>query len=264
MTKCYISTILYGNENYQMIYDTLRLTNTKIGIEYFVMEVNHNEFQQLRKLKEVFGNLLATVHSPMRNAEPTSLVGTKENEMLFANWEETLKLCLELKAKQIVFHTNNCYINQNERLEKQKNAIENCLKLNELCKKYHVTLLIETLALPSKGAPIFTDQEFVDFIIKNDLSVLVDVGHMNINGYDYQYVIKTLKNRIKAYHIHNNNGFEDSHQGIKDGTFDYHLFIEMYKKYTPEADLIFEYIDIPNLQAQQLASDIDWLFNNTR
>jgi sugar phosphate isomerase/epimerase len=87
---------------------------------------------------------------------------------------------------------------------------------------------------------------------------------MNLNGYDYEYTIKNLNRRILSYHLHNNNGIDDTHQTIDNGTFDYNIFIDLYKKYTPQADLVFEYIEIPNLSANKLAEDINYLLNQLK
>lgn len=264
MGKCFISSILYGNDNWQMIYDTVKTAKFEIGVEYFAFEINDEEERKLRNLQRIFKSLPSTFHSPMRKAEPTSAPGTSDYELLVANWKRSLKLCAEFGSSHIVFHSNNCYIKEEERLIKQKNAMENCLFLNEMCKGYDVTLLVETLALPGKGAPIFTNEEYVDFILENGLYALIDVGHMNVNNYDYEYTIRKLNRRILAYHIHNNDGTDDTHQSIENGTFDYDFFIEMYKKYTPEADLVFEYINIPDLTAEKLFRDIDYLYQRTK
>ncbi|MEG1520445.1 MAG: TIM barrel protein, partial [Clostridia bacterium] len=109
-----------------------------------------------------------------------------------------------------------------------------------------------------KGAPIFTDTEFVDFVNSNALSALVDVGHMNLNGYDYEFVVSALGNRIKAFHIHNNDGVSDLHDKIARGSFDFVRFAALFKRFTPTADLVFEYIDVPDLTIDELIADVAW------
>ncbi|MDD4000771.1 MAG: sugar phosphate isomerase/epimerase [Bacilli bacterium] len=259
MGKVYLSTILKGNDNVQLIIDTIEIIQTDIGIEYFASEINDLEERKIKELNKIFKNLPSTFHSPMRYAEPTADEFSSEYYSLIENWERILKLCQAFGSSTIVFHTNNCFIEESERLKKQENAKRNCLFLNEMSKSYGVTLLVETLALPGKGAPIYTNQEYIDFIINNNLFALIDIGHMNINGYDYEYTIKNLNKRILAYHLHNNDGIDDTHQSIRNGTFDYQIFIDLFKSYTPNADLIFEYIEIPNLTAHQLAEDINYL-----
>lgn len=262
MADCYISSILYGNENYQMIKEVIENSKYKVGIEYFLKSTSDVDMALIRKMKKDFLEVNSTLHSPMISCESTSEKKTIEYDDLLSSWEKTISLCLELGSKQIVFHTNNCFIKEENRLEKQKNSEENCLLINKICQEKNISLLVETLALPVKGAPIFTDVEFVDFIIKNDLFALIDVGHMNLNNYNYEYVIKKLNHRIKAYHLHNNDGKSDTHQRINDGTFNYEKFYQLYKKYTPEAALVFEYIDIWDLTAAELKSDIENLYEN--
>lgn len=264
MTKFYISTVMYGNDDVKLILETIDKSKIDIGVEYFAFEINDSEEQKLIKINQKFCNLASTYHSPMINAESTAEYGSIEYKNLIANWTRSLELCKKFNSKQIVFHSNNCFVTDNDRVRLQKNAMANAITLNKLCNQYNVTMLVETLALKVKGAPIFTDKEYVDFILDNNLFALVDVGHMNVNDYDYEYVLSKLNNRIRAYHIHNNNGTDDSHSTIDDGTFDYKEFCKLYKKYTPNADLVIEYIDVNGLTADKLLSDIEYLDKNTR
>lgn len=259
--KFYISTALNGNENYSLIDETIKKSKINIGIEYFLFEANEKEIKLLKNIHNEFLDAPASLHSPMINAEPTADDNSVEEQQLYQSWEEALKLCNIFGSKQIVFHTNNCNINECDRLEKQANCMRNALKLNTLCKKHGVTMLIETLGLPSRGASIFNEKEFVDFVNNNDLYALIDIGHMNLNGYSYEFIVSNLNNRIKAYHIHNNDGMRDSHDIFDRGSFNYKKFANLYKMYTPNADLTIEYIDVSDLTAQRLINDIELLRN---
>lgn len=273
MGNFYISSVYNNNKDYSLISECVELSRGKVGVEFFAMELTADKillFKDMKKqLENVIGSdknavLKSTFHSPMVKAEATAMQNTEDEKNLFENWAKSLDLCKELSAKHIVFHTNNKRISQEERHVAQANSMRNCLVLDKMCKKVGVTLLVETLGLPCSGAPIFTENEFIDFVVENDLSALVDVGHMNLNGYNYSNVISTLGDKIKAYHVHNNDGTSDSHNVCTDGTFDYNLFAQCYKKYTPDADMVIEYIDVPNLSAEKVLCDIQLLENLTK
>jgi len=256
MTKCYISTILNGNKDYRIIKEVLKKADFPIGLEYFISALTDQKIKELQKLQTEIGDRPSTFHSPMVDCESTSEYDSEAYHKMITNWKKTIEFCHQYGSTEIVFHTNNCTIKPEERKEKQQNAIKNCLMLNQLCKENNLKLLVETLALPSKGAPLFTDEEFVQFILDYDLYALIDIGHMNINNYDYSYVIKKLNHRILGYHIHNNNGLSDDHQRIGSGTFDYQRFYQLYKQYTPNANLVIEYFNIPDFTSDELLADI--------
>ena len=71
--------------------------------------------------------------------------------------------------------------------------------------------------------------------------VLIDIGHAYCNGWDLERVISALKDKIIAYHVHNNDGKDDQHKRMHDGTLDFDRFIEWYKKNTPHAEIVLEY-----------------------
>lgn len=256
MTQFKISSILYGNDNTTMLKLAISDLPFLVGVEYFAFELDATQQKLLEVIHDEIRPVFSSFHSPMRKAEPTCLLDSADYNDLIANWRKSLELCVRYGCEDIVYHTNNCFVPKDKRLIYQRNSMANALTLNQLCRSYGVKMLVETLALPSCGAPIFTESEFVDFVKSNDLYALIDVGHMNINGYDYEKVISELNDRILAYHIHNNDGIEDKHDMIDRGTFDYDNFARLYRKFTPKASLVIEYIDIPDLTKDKLCSDI--------
>lgn len=256
----YISSILWGNVNYRIIEQVVK-GRTGVGVEYFAFELSQAEVDSILEMSDAL-QCPCTLHSPMLNCESTSVRGTKEHDMLMENWDKSIQLAVRLGAKQIVFHTNNCYIDKRDKEFLSNLCKDNTLILAQKCRQYGIDMLVETLSLPVKGEPLFTDKEFVRFVFGNKLSALVDVGHMNLNGFDYEYVVSSLNSNIKAYHLHNNDGKNDIHDEISCGTFDYQLFAKNYSKYTPNADLVFEYIETPQTTAQSLYSDIDFLIQS--
>ena len=101
---------------------------------------------------------------------------------------------------------------------------------------------------------MLNEREFIEECLAMPNQVLIDVGHAWCNGWDLEHVIAALKEKIVAYHIHNNNGKEDEHQRIHSGTLNFDAFMKMYAKYTPSADLVLEYApnvkdDVAGIQA---------------
>jgi sugar phosphate isomerase/epimerase len=70
----------------------------------------------------------------------------------------------------------------------------------------------------------------------------MDVGHAHIQNWDMDRMFRQLGNRIKGYHIKDNFGDGDTHLMAFEGSYDWETFFTNYKKYTPEATLVCEYI----------------------
>lgn len=254
--EVFISSILTQDTYDTLLGQALRALDG-VGIEYFAFDLTNDAEEELTALHARYADRPASFHSPMRHAEPTCLPGSSEEKELYAAWERSIRLCRSFGAKQIVFHTNNRAVPADKAEEYRRSAMAHGIALNKMCKENDILLLVETLALPGTGCPIFTERQYIDYIVENDMSALIDVGHMHINGYDYERVVKALGDRIKAYHIHNNDGVSDLHGRYHMGTFDYGRFFTLYRQYTPYADITFEYIDIPNLSVTDLVSDIE-------
>lgn len=70
----------------------------------------------------------------------------------------------------------------------------------------------------------------------------MDVGHAHIQDWDMDTMFAHLGSRIKGYHINDNFGDADSHLMAFEGSYDWKKFFINYKKYTPDATLVCEYI----------------------
>ena len=73
------------------------------------------------------------------------------------------------------------------------------------------------------------------------MSFLIDTGHAILNKWNMTEVLGTLKDRIRAYHVHDNFGDGDTHLKVGEGPTDWTKFFEDYKKYSPDARLVLEY-----------------------
>ena len=123
----------------------------------------------------------------------------------------------------------------------RKRSLDRLAKFHEICKQNGVRLGAENLCT---GAPPLFDQEQFLQIFKEipDLSCVIDIGHALVTKLDIAEVQRQLGSRICAYHLHNNNGLSDQHERLRSGIMDWKAFAENYKKYTPEAIGVLEYL----------------------
>lgn len=93
----------------------------------------------------------------------------------------------------------------------------------------------------SRHNVLFNEEQFIEIAKGIENKILLDIGHAFANNWNLNCVINELKDKIVAYHIHNNDGVEDNHNRIRDGKLNIDDFFESYRKFTPSADLVFEY-----------------------
>lgn len=127
-------------------------------------------------------------------------------------------------------------------------AAERLSRFNEICIAEGVTLGAENLC--SGARPLFDQRQFL--CLFRDISALhcvLDVGHAIVTGMDIGVIQQTLKERICAYHLHNNDGLHDLHDRLRAGVFDWTEFAKNCALYTPGATGVLEYMNVVELDA---------------
>lgn len=127
-------------------------------------------------------------------------------------------------------------------------AAERLSRFNEICIAEGVTLGAENLC--SGARPLFDQQQFLRLF--RDIPALhcvLDVGHAIVTGMDIGVIQQTLKERICAYHLHNNDGLHDLHDRLRAGVFDWTEFAKNCALYTPGATGVLEYMNVVELDA---------------
>lgn len=86
--------------------------------------------------------------------------------------------------------------------------------------------------------------KLIDEVNDDRVKICLDIGHANANSnIQVEEWIKTLKDRIIYYHLHNNHGKQtivgynkdDEHLGINNGTIDIEKVLKIAEEYTPNA-----------------------------
>ncbi len=125
---------------------------------------------------------------------------------------------------------------------------ERLFKFNEICKREDVILCAENLC--TGKTPLFDQKQYLELFSNiKDLHAVIDVGHAIVAGMNIYELQRMLGGRICAYHLHNNNGKKDLHDRILNGIYDWEEFAAGYRKYTPEAVGVFEYMNEIEIEA---------------
>ncbi len=218
---------------------------TQVGLEIFPFWERAGYDEILKKYKERLLKLPISVHEQYYGSEHS----VNEDDERYAFTEEVTRkaiaLTKDLNGKYLVYHYNNMEIIPIQREDMLKNARENLHRINQMAKETGVEVLIENVGVLPRNTAMLNEQEFIEECMNMPNHVLLDIGHAWCNGWDLKHVISSLKDKIVSYHIHNNDGKDDQHKRMHDGTLDMDEFFKIYKEYTPNAEIVLEYY-LPN------------------
>ena len=230
----------------------------RVGIEFFIHTYSEAYMERMEHIGEWAGKLPLALHGPFLQVEATSAPGTAEYGALTASYGRAFALAQRFGCGHMVFHDHERFVRPEQKMDLQARCLENIGELIRLAKPWGVRLLLENLALPVKGTPLFDQDEYIGLFDRfPDADCLIDVGHLGVAGWDMETVIGSLAGRIKGYHLHNNTGTDDSHRRIRDGVIDYDRFFRLYRAYTPSADLTLEYGDNHGITAGDVQRDVE-------
>jgi sugar phosphate isomerase/epimerase len=162
-------------------------------------------------------------------------------------------------ASHMVLHTHLYSTPIFHRREAQEQSKQYIYELGMIAERLGVDLLVENVGFHNKM--LFNEGEFVQLFEEIPMvSALLDVGHAHINNWDIPKVIKALGPKCKALHLHDNDGHNDLHLSIGEGTMDWQPIWDCLKVAEHDYRAILEYNeDIP---LDQLLQDVQLLHDN--
>ncbi len=231
----------------------------RVGLEIFPFWERPGYDDMLEKYKERLLKLPISVHEQYYESEHSVDENNEKYAFTMEVTKKAIDLTQELGGKYLVYHYNNMEVLPHKRREMLENARKNLFKINGMAKEVGVEVLIENVGVLSRNNTILNEQEFIEECLNMPNNVLIDIGHAWCNGWNLERVISALKNKIVSYHIHNNNGRDDQHNRMHDGTLDFDGFVELYRKYTPNAEIVLEYYLPERENLDEIEEDIQEL-----
>lgn len=258
----YINTCVFGASGLERIPELIRRYPGRIGFEVLSM-FDLAVFEPA--LRGVLDNLAAvpvSFHGPVYEAEHSAARGSAAYERTMFHVRKTLEYARLLHSTHFTMHLNNCTVLPEEKDRMLRNALDNYEELCGLFDPFGCRIFVENTGTRLQGNVLLDQAEFTDLCRDRKFDVLIDIGHAHANGWDIPKLIEDLKDRIRAYHLHNNDGLHDQHRRLHDGTMDFDAVYEKIRRETPDADLIIEYIS-PVLSGPELEEDFQDLLNRS-
>ncbi len=238
----YVSTNMYRVEDFPKVLDILQvISDEEIGVEVFPMfQVDMYEYV-IHGCMEALHQVPITFHGPYYQTEHSAKKGTETYGRSMDLVKQSMNYCKRMGGKRMVFHHNNCVVTVENKEDLIATAQENLAELNILANQEGIVWVVENAGVMSRKNMLLNEEEFIAECLRIENPILIDIGHVYANGWNLERVIATLQNRIVAYHVHNNDGYNDTHDRIYKGVNSFDLFLKMHQKYTSNADLILEY-----------------------
>lgn len=198
--------------------------------------------ERVAKLKEIGESkgFTYTMHAPFADINIAAPV-PKARQFVFRRLEESLKHALDLECRLIVFHPGmRTGISDFYPGADWKINVESVKKLLKLSRDYCVDIAIENCPEPF-GFLLKNVEQFSSFFdeLDEDIGLVLDVGHSNINGQTCAF-IEAFSSRIVHVHAHDNDGKQDLHLGVGNGTVDWSRFADDIRKAKYEGTVMVE------------------------
>lgn len=256
-------SMLMALEDDSVFLEALQRGGSNVGVEFFSFRYDTEEMPRLRETLKLFSGHPITFHGPMRSAELTAEQNSAAWQSTLTAYKNALELAQEAGADSMVAHTHERYIPEEEKKQLMLRCEENLHALSEIAKPYGVTLCVENVSLPGKGAQLFDENEYIALIHRlPQCKSLIDVGHVNCTAWHMDKLCRELGNRISGFHMHNNDGSCDSHNWLSEGTFQVHEARKIIAMYSNQADYVLEYAQTTGKSANDLLDDVRLLRQN--
>jgi sugar phosphate isomerase/epimerase len=185
-----------------------------------------------------------TVHAPFADiniASPSKPILTASLKRL----KESMAYANALNAKLWVFHPGNkTGISTFYPGEDWKQNIRGIRELHKTAEEYGLNIAIENL--PEKyGFLMKQPEDFQKFYKEtglNDVGIVLDVGHANLEAQTEQFLTK-LQDKIVHMHVSDNMGENDQHLGIGYGKIDWQRFAETLREIAYDKKVMVESVE---------------------
>jgi sugar phosphate isomerase/epimerase len=140
---------------------------------------------------------------------------------------------------------------------------ERVMLLADMAKKYNCQLWVENVGFNKYGNIVADLESYKNLILNNDnIYSLIDIGHAHVNGWDIPSLIKSLNNKIRGLHIHDNFGTSDQHLPVYQGNINWDQIFDSFQWLRNNCEMILEYA--PQTPQKDIIKGIEIIRNKIR
>ncbi len=261
--RIYISTLCIKFQDYEWLKTCLDdFHDFPVGLEHATWWGLQPELPELLdEKKSMFYGMPTTIHAPFH--EICNKPGSPGEQEMIETFDRACRVYHECGATSMVMHTNESHFQEADRPAMRERSKEMILFWHERFKAQGIHMTVENVGFPKKDNLLFDYDHFIQLFseLPEDIGCLIDTGHAMLNDWDIPALIKTLGPRIRGYHLNNNDGVNDAHYPTfaPDGYLSPEKMEEIVAaiaQYSPDADLILEYMFGDRITEEQMHSDI--------
>ena len=261
--RIYISTLCIKFQDYEWLKTCLDdFHDFPVGLEHATWWGLQPELPELLdEKKSMFYGMPTTIHAPFH--EICNKPGSPGEQEMIETFDRACRVYHECGATSMVMHTNESHFQEADRPAMRERSKEMILCWHERFKAQGIHMTVENVGFPKKDNLLFDYDHFIQLFseLPEDIGCLIDTGHAMLNDWDIPALIKTLGPRIRGYHLNNNDGVNDAHYPTfaPDGYLSPEKMEEIVAaiaQYSPDADLILEYMFGDRITEEQMHSDI--------
>jgi len=184
--------------------------------------------------------VLYSVHVPVWGSNLT-YENAQYREAVLESYRQSIAFASLVEARHVVLHTGNCPDLHFSKEVARRRSREAMFALLDYDREFGLPLLVENVGSPATS--IFTQEEFELFLdgMPERIGYIVDVGHAHISGWDFGRLFEALGARLKALHIHDNDGSRDAHGPVGTGTIDWDRVLSAAFRASGDLALVLEY-----------------------
>ncbi len=227
-----------------------------VGFELLMMFDLANFEDNLKQNLDQFADGPLMFHEPVWGVEHSAPRGSSAWEEGMYHIRLTQKYAKILRPSSMIFHLSNGPVLPEEKDSMLRNALESLEEMQELFPD--TRLLVENVGIRANNSLLLDQDEFTDLCRDRGWPVLIDAGHANANGWDIPRLIRDLQKQVCGYHLHNNDGVNDLHNRLRDGTLDIAALVKDIVRLTPDAARVIEY-SRPIYHGEPLLEDLKYL-----
>ena len=243
-----VSDLIFFNNTKEECVKFIRENNIE-NMEFFLEFDDTNQTEKVDYILDNINFKNISFHGPYRYFNVDCDKHTwEENKRKYI---KAMQYTKEKNGKFIVLHTNEEIKENSLKDEIEKNIDE----LIEEGKRIGVDLLIENVGVGKNM--LYSESEFIDLAERKDYKILLDIGHLFANKWNLEKVLTALKDRIIAYHLHNNDGEQDLHTSLFNGIFKGEEILKIIEMRTPDSTLVLEYS--AKTKKEELINDLEKL-----